>query len=325
MKQARIVFIAVLALFGASALQAQTTGAYPSRPVRIVVPFAAGGNVDLVARAVAQRLSENLGQQVLVDNRPGASGLVGTHLVAKSAPDGYTLLAMANTFAVVPSLMSNPGYDPLKDFAAISLTCRVPQVLVVNPALPVRSVKEFVALAKARPGEISYASAGTGGTGHMAAELFNSHAGLKMLHVPYKGNAQAIVDVISGQVTMMFDQVSTSAPHIQAGKLRALAVTSLKRSTLFPNLPTIDESGVRGFEDITFNGLVAPAATPREILSRLNSEVAKAVRFPELHKRFLERGVELAASASPEDFTAYIKAEFVKKARLAREAGIKVE
>jgi tripartite-type tricarboxylate transporter receptor subunit TctC len=312
MKQARIVFIAVLAPFGASALQAQTTGAYPSRPVRIVVPFAAGGNVDLVARAVAQRLSENLGQQVLVDNRPGASGLVGTHLVAKSAPDGYTLLAMANTFAVVPSLMSNPGYDPLKDFAAISLTCRVPQVLVVNPALPVRSVKEFVALAKARPGEISYASAGTGGTGHMAAELFNSHAGLKMLHVPYKG-------------TMMFDQVSTSAPHIQAGKLRALAVTSLKRSTLFPNLPTIDESGVRGFEDITFNGLVAPAATPREILSRLNAEVAKAVRFPELHKRFLERGVELAASASPEDFTAYIKAEFVKKARLAREAGIKVE
>jgi tripartite-type tricarboxylate transporter receptor subunit TctC len=250
MKQARIVIVAAFVIFGAGAAQAQTTGGYPSRPVRIVVPFAAGGNVDLVARAVAQRLTESLGQQVLVDNRPGASGLVGTQLVAKSAPGGYTLLAMANTFAVVPSLMAHPGYDPLKDFAAISLTCRVPQVLVVNPALPVRSVKEFVALAKSRPGEISYASAGTGGTGHMAAELFNSHAGLKMLHVPYKGNAQAIVDVISGQVTMMFDQVSTSAPHIQAGKLRALAVTSLKRSPLFPNLPTIDESGVRGFEDI---------------------------------------------------------------------------
>jgi tripartite-type tricarboxylate transporter receptor subunit TctC len=293
--------------------------------VRIVVPFAAGGNVDLVARALAQRLTETLGQQILVDNRPGASGLVGTHLVAKSAPDGYTLLAMANTFAVVPSLMSKPGYDPLKDFAAISLTCRVPQVLVVNPALPVRSVKELIALAKARPGEISYASAGTGGTGHMAAELFNRHAGLKMLHVPYKGNAQAIVDVISGQVTMMFDQVSTAAPHVNAGKLRALAVTSLKRSPLFPKIPTIDESGMRGFEDITFNGLVAPAGTPREVLVRLNAEVAKAVRFAELHKRFLERGVELAASASPEDFAAYIKAEFVKKAKLAREAGIKVE
>jgi tripartite-type tricarboxylate transporter receptor subunit TctC len=325
MKRAVIILAAALTILGAAAAPAQTTGAYPSRAVRIVVPFAAGGNVDLVARALAQRLTETLGQQILVDNRPGASGLVGTHLVAKSAPDGYTLLAMANTFAVVPSLMSKPGYDPLKDFAAISLTCRVPQVLVVNPALPVRSVKELIALAKARPGEISYASAGTGGTGHMAAELFNRHAGLKMLHVPYKGNAQAIVDVISGQVTMMFDQVSTAAPHVNAGKLRALAVTSLKRSPLFPKIPTIDESGMPGFEDITFNGLVAPAGTPREVLVRLNAEVAKAVRFAELHKRFLERGVELAASASPEDFAAYIKAEFVKKAKLAREAGIKVE
>ena len=315
---------AALLVLGATAAQAQT-GGYPSRAVRIIVPFAPGGNVDLVARAVAQPLAESLGQQVIVDNRPGASGLVGTHLVAKSPADGYTLLAMANTFAVVPSLMSNPGYDPLKDFAAISLTCRVPQVLVVNPALPVRTVKQLVTLAKARPGEISYASAGTGGTGHMAAELFNRHAGLKMLHVPYKGNAQAIVDVISGQVTMMFDQVSTSAPHIRAGKLRALAVTSLERSRLFPELPTIDESGVRGFEDITFNGLVAPAGTPRDTVTRLHAEVAKAVRVPALNKRFLERGVELAASASPDDFAAYIRAEFVKKAKLAREAGIKAE
>ena len=322
--KAGIAVSAALLLVGATLAEAQNAS-YPSRPVRIIVPFAAGGNVDLVARAVAQPLAQSLGQQVIVDNRPGASGLLGTHLVAKSSPDGYTLLAMANTFAVVPSLVSNPGYDPLKDFAAVSLTCRVPQVLVVNPALPVRSVRELVALAKARPGEISYASAGTGGTGHMAAELFNRHAGVKMLHVPYKGNAQAIVDVISGQVAMMFDQVSTSAPHIRAGKLRALAVTSLERSPLFPHLPTIDESGVRGFEDITFNGLVAPAGTPREVVTRLHAEVAKAVRVPELHKRFLERGVELAASASPDDFAAYIRAEFLKKAKLAREAGIKVE
>ena len=250
---------------------------------------------------------------------------MGTQLVAKSAPDGYTLLAMANTFAVVPSIMANPGYDPLKDFMGVTLTCLVPQVLVVNTALPVRSVKELVALAKARPGEISYASAGTGGTGHMAAELFNRHVGVKMLHVPYKGNAQAIIDVISGQVTMMFDQVSTSAPHIKAGKLRGLAVTSRKRSPLFPQLPTIDESGAPGFEDITFNGLVAPAGTPREILTRMHAEVAKAVRIPELRSRFLELGVELTASASPDDFTAYVKAEFEKKARLAREAGIKME
>jgi tripartite-type tricarboxylate transporter receptor subunit TctC len=298
---------------------------YPARPVRIIIPFAAGGNVDLVVRGIAPRLSELLGQQVLADNRPGSSGLLATHLVQKAAPDGYTLLAMANTFAVVPSIVPNPGYDPLKDFAGVSQTCLVPQVLVVNTALPVRSLIQLVALAKARPGEMSYASAGVGGTGHMAAELFNRHVGVKMLHVPYKGNAQAIVDVISGQVTMMFDQVSTSASHVRAGKLRGLAVTSLKRSPLFPDLPTIDESGVRGFEDITFNGLVAPAGTPREALARLNAAVAKAVAAPEPRGRFLQIGVELVASASPDAFMQYINAEFVKKAKLAREAGIKIE
>ena len=298
---------------------------YPAKPVRIIVPFAAGGNVDLVARGISQQLSAGLGQQVIVDNRPGSSGLLGTHLVAKAAPDGYTLLAMANTFAVVPSILSRPGYDPMKDFAGVSQTCLVPQVLVLNPVLPARSVKQLIALAKSRPGELSYASAGVGGTGHMAGALFSRHAGLKMLHVPYKGNAQAIVDVISGQVTMMFDQVSTSASHIRAGKLRGLAVTSLKRSPLFPELPTIDESGMRGFEDITFNGLVAPAGTPREVLARLNSEVAKAVAFPELHQRFIQMGVELTASASPEAFMKYIGAEFVKKAKLARDAGIRLD
>lgn len=317
-----MIALAAAAALGAGAAQGQP---YPTKPVRIVVPFAPGGNVDLVARAIAPSLAAGLGQQVIVDNRPGASGLPGTQLVARSPADGYTILAMANTFAVVPSLIRNPGYDPLRDFAGISLTCLVPQVLVVNPALPVRSVKELVALAKARPNEISYASAGIGGTGHMAAELFNSHAKVKMLHVPYKGNAQAIVDVMSGQVMMMFDQVSTSIGHIRAGKLRALAVTSLRRSPLLPDVPTIDESGVPGYEDITFNGLVAPAGTSHAILERLNAEVAKAVRAPDLRGRFLERGVELVASASPEEFAAYIKAEFDKKARLAREANIKIE
>jgi len=322
MKRAAFLAAVALAAVYSTGSSAQS---FPVKPVRIVVPFAAGGNVDLVARGVAQRLSEQFGLQVIVDNRPGASALLGTHLVAKSAPDGYTLLAMANTFAVVPSILSNPGYDPLKDFAGVSQTCLVPQVLVVNPVLPARSVKQLVALAKARPGELSYASAGTGGTGHMAAELFSLHAGLKMLHVPYKGNAQAIIDVISGQVTMMFDQVSTSTPHIKAGKLRGIAVTSLKRSPLLPELPTIDESGMRGFEDITFNGLVAPAATPREILARLNAEVAKAVTHPELRQRFIQQGVELTASGSPDAFMEYIRAEFVKKAKLARAANIRIE
>ena len=322
MRQEIILVAAALAAVCCSSSLAQ---GYPARPVRIIVPFAPGGNVDLVVRGISQRLSEGLGQQVIADNRPGSSGLLGTHLVAKSAPDGYTLLAMANTFAVVPSIMANPGYDPLKDFAGVSQTCLVPQVLVVNTALPVRSLKQLVALSKARPGEMSYASAGVGGTGHMAAELFNRHAGLKMLHVPYKGNAQAIVDVISGQVTMMFDQVSTSSPHVRAGKLRGLAVTSLKRSPLFPDLPTIDESGMRGFEDITFNGLMAPAGTPREILARLNAEVAKAVAAPEPRQRFIQMGVELTSSASPDAFMEYVRAEFVKKGKLAREAGIRIE
>jgi tripartite-type tricarboxylate transporter receptor subunit TctC len=315
---AAAILIAILP----AALQAQS---FPSRPVRIIVPFAAGGNVDLVARGVAQQLSTGLGQQVIVDNRPGSSALLGTHLVAKAPPDGHTLLAMANTFAVVPSILSKPGYDPVKDFAGVSQTCLVPQVLVLNPVLPAKSVKQLVALAKSRPGELSYASAGVGGTGHMAGALFSRHAGLKMLHVPYKGNAQAIVDVISGQVTMMFDQVSTSGPHIRAGKLRGLAVTSLKRSPLFPELPTIDESGMRGFEDITFNGLVAPAGTPPEVLARLNAEVGKAVAVPALRQRFMEFGVELTASSSPEAFMKYIQAEFVKKAKLAKEAGIRLD
>jgi tripartite-type tricarboxylate transporter receptor subunit TctC len=303
----------------------QAAGAYPAKAVRIVVPLAPGGNVDLVVRSLAQHLTENLGQQVLVENRPGASSLVGTQFVAKSPPDGYILLAMANTFATVPSIIPNAGYDPLKDFTGVTLTCLVPQVLVASPALPVRGVKDLVALAKARPDAISYATSGNGSTGHMAAELFNRQAGIRMLHVPYKGNSQAIVDVIGGQVAIMFDQISTSAPHIGSGKLRALAVTSLARSPLFPRLPTIDEAGLPGYEDITFNGLMAPAGTPREILARLNAEVGKVVRLPELRSRFLEKGVELTASARPDEFTAYVKAEYDKKARLAREAGIRLE
>jgi tripartite-type tricarboxylate transporter receptor subunit TctC len=225
----------------------------------------------------------------------------------------------------VPLIVANPGYDPLKDFTGITLTCLVPQVLIVNPALPAQSVKELVALAKSQPGKVSYASSGNGSTGHMAAELFNRQAGVAMLHVPYKGNSQALIDVIGGQVTMMFDQVSTSAPQIRAGKVRAIAVTSLARSPLLPEVPTVDESGLPGYEDITFNGLVAPAGTPREILARLQQAVAKAVSDAELTRRFIERGVELKASRSPEEFGAHIKAEFEKKGRLAREAGIKPE
>ncbi len=325
MKKVCLGLAAVIATTLATGVHAQGAGGYPAKPVRIIVPLAAGGNVDIVARSLAQQLSDSMGQQIIVENRPGASSLVGTQLVAKAAPDGYTLLAVANTFAMVPAIIDKPGYDPLKDFSAITLTCLVPQVLVVNPALPVRTIKELIALAKARPGQLTFATSGAGGTGHMATELFNRQVGVKMLHVPYKGNAQAIVDVIGGQVMLMFDQVSTSDAYIKSGKLRPLAVSSLKRSPLFPNLPTIDEAGAPGYEDITFNGLVAPAGTPRELLIRVRDEVAKVVRVAALHDRFIERGVELKASASPEEFTAYIKAEVDKKGKLAREAGIKID
>jgi tripartite-type tricarboxylate transporter receptor subunit TctC len=317
-----ILTAAILAILLPAGVLAQP---YPAKPVRIIVPLVPGGNLDIVARAVAQRLGEGLGQQVIVENRPGASSLVGTQLVAKSPPDGYTLLAMANTFASVPAVIAKPGYDPVKDFTGVSMTCKVPQVLVVTPTLPAKSVKDLIALAKARPGELSYGSSGNGSTGHFAAELFNQRAGLKLLHVPYKGNAQALVDIMAGQVMLMFDQVSTSAPQVKAGKLRALGVTSRTPSSLFPGVPTIDEAGVKGYEAITFNGLLAPAGTPREALARLQSEVAKVVAVPALRGSFLERGVELTASASPDEFTAYVREQVAVSAKLARNAGIKAQ
>jgi tripartite-type tricarboxylate transporter receptor subunit TctC len=225
----------------------------------------------------------------------------------------------------VPAVLSRPGYDAVKDFTGVTQTCRLAQVLVVTPTLPVRSVKDLVALAKARPGELVYASAGVGSTGHFAAELFNKHAGVKMLHVPYKGNAPAIVDVIAGHVMMMYDQVSTSAPHVQAGKLRALAVTVRQPVALLPGVPTIEQSGVKGYEYFTYNGLMAPAGTPRDIVARLHADAAKALGSPQMREKFQALGVELAASRSPEEFTAYIRKDVASNIQLAREAGIQLE
>jgi len=321
MKAAGIV-MAALAAVVTSSTQAQT---YPAKPIRIIVPLAAGGNVDIVARLLAQHMAETFGQQVIVDNRPGASSLVGTQLVAKAPADGYTLLAMANTFAMVPSIISNPGYDPIKDFSGVTLTCLVPQMVIVNPSLPVRSIKELIALARARPGQITYGTSGAGGTGHMATELLANQTGVKLLHVPYKGNAPALIDLVGGQISMMFDQISTSEQYIKSGKVRALAVSSLTRSPLFPELPTISESGVPGYEDVTFNGLMAPAGTPLAARVRIQEEVARIVRIPALRDRYNERGIELKASASPDEFAAYVKAEFDKKAKLAREANIRLD
>ena len=300
-------------------------GNYPNHVVKFIVPVAAGGTVDIVARTLAQRMTESIGQQVIVENRPSASSLVGTQVVAKSPPDGYTLLATSTTFLSAPAVIREPGYDPIKDFAPISLTCRVPMVLDVSPNLPARSIREFIALAKARPGEITYAASGVGSTGHIAGELFARQAGIKMLAIQYKGNAQSIVEVIGGQVAMMFDQVGTSAPYIRAGKLRPLGITSKKRSQLFPDLPTIDESGLPGYEDYTVNVLLAPSGTPKDILARLNAEVTKIAGTPDLHKRFLDQGIELIASPSPDEFAAYVRAEVARYAKLAKDASIKAE
>ena len=325
MNTAGLVVTAALAAMGSANALAQTAGSYPARLIRFIVPVAPGGTVDIVARTLAQRFSESMGQQVIVENRPSASSLVGTQFVAKAAPDGYTVLATSTTFLSAPAIVPEPGYDPIRDFAAISLTCRVPMVLEVNPNLPVRSIKELIALAKSRPGELTYAAAGVGSTGHIAAEILSRQAGIKMLGIQYKGNSQSIVEVIGGQVMVMFDQVGTSAPYIKAGKLRALAVTTRTRAPIFPDVPTIDEAGLPGYEDFTINALVAPAGTPREILARLNAEMAKAAAAPDLRKRFLDQGIELVASATPDEFAAYIKAEVARYAKLARESGIKAE
>jgi tripartite-type tricarboxylate transporter receptor subunit TctC len=298
---------------------------FPNKPLRIVVPLVPGGNQDIVARAVAEEMSRGLGQQVIVENRPGQSAILGTQFVKSSPPDGYTLLAVAVTFARVPGVVKAANYDPRSDFAGVSLTCRIPQVLVVNPGFPAKNVQELVALAKAKPGEISYGTSGNGSTGHVAAELFMRATGTKLLHVAYKGNAQTIVDVMGGQIAMMFDQVSTSAGYVKGGKLRALGVTSLARSPVFPEVPTLQEQGLANFEDVTWNGIVAPAGTPREVLERLHGEIARAVRRPDFRKRYEERGIEMGASASPAEFSSYIRSEADAFVKLVQDAGIKVE
>ncbi|MEQ1773910.1 MAG: tripartite tricarboxylate transporter substrate binding protein [Burkholderiales bacterium] len=299
----------------------QTT-AFPVKLVRIINPVAAGGNQDIVARAYAEQFSRNLGQQFVVENRPGASAIIGTRFVKSAAADGYTLLAISNTFARTPAMVKEAGYDPIKDFAAISMTSDTPLVFAINPALPVCTVKEFIALARQRPGEISSGSSGSGSTGHIAAEMFARQAGIKLLHIQYKGAAPAVVDLVGGHVMLRFDQVSTSLAHIRAGKLRALGVTSRKRSALLPNVPTIDEAGLPGFFDTTFNGLMAPAGTPRAVLERLRAEVAKAAAIADLRSRYLEIGIELVGSHSPEEFGTFLRTHVEDFTRLARDAGL---
>ena len=295
---------------------------YPVKLVRIVNPVAPGGNQDIVARAFAEQMTRGFGQQVIVESRPGSSAVVGTRFVKGAPPDGYTLLTVSNTFARVPAIVTDAGYDPLKDFAAISQTCDVPLVLVVNPALPVKTVRELIALAKRRPGELTSAASGVGSTGHVATEIFSRQAGIRMLHVQYKGAAPAVVDLVGGHVMLRFDQVTTSLPFINSGKLRPLGVSTRKRSAVLPDVPTIEEAGLAGFHDSTFNGLVAPAGTPRHVIERLRDGVAKAIAVTDMRNRFLEQGIELVGSASSEEFAAFLRKQVEDFATLARQAGM---
>ena len=307
------------------AAQRDAAGAYPSKPVRIVVPFAPGGNIDINARIVAPGLSEALGQPVVVDNRGGAGGRIGTTLVAKSPPDGYTLLLGASgTLVVQPTFHDDPGYHPLRDFAFTSPISFVPIILVVHPSLPAKTLKEFIALARANPGKLLMGSAGTGSNTHLTGELFQYMAKVKFTHVPFKGAGAALVDLVGGQVHLMFDQVSASGPHIQAGKLRPIAVTTLKRSVLLPEVPTVDESGVRGFESSTYTVIAAPAATPQDVMQKLREALVRVLDDPRTRASFEKLGAEVI-KGTPEDFARRVQDDLAKWSRVRKATGIKID
>jgi tripartite-type tricarboxylate transporter receptor subunit TctC len=298
--------------------------AYPSKPIKIVVPYPPGGFNDTLGRTLAQKFSEAWGQTAFVENKAGANTLIGSDYVAKAAPDGYTLLVVAFPFAVTPSLIKNMPYDTLRDFAPVALAAQSPNLLVVNPSLPVKTVGELIALAKSQPGKLSYASTGNGSSNHISMELFKSMAGVDILHVPYKGSAPAVSDLMGGQVQVMFDNVPNVLPQVKAGRLRALATSGTKRSAMAPEVPTVAEAGVPGYEVMVWFGLVAPAGTPREIVQRLNAEVIRILGMPDVRERFIAQGVEPVGS-TPEQFGEHIRAQMSKWAKVVQDAGVKAE
>jgi tripartite-type tricarboxylate transporter receptor subunit TctC len=297
---------------------------YPAKPIRIVVPYPPGGFNDTLGRTFAAKFSEAWGQPAFVENKPGANTVIGTDFVAKSAPDGYTLLIVAFPFAVTPSLLKNMPYDTVKDFAPVVWAAVSPNVLVVNPSLPVKSVAELVALAKAKPNSLSYASTGNGSSNHISMELFKSLAGVEIVHIPYKGSGPAVTDLLGGQVQLMFDNAPNVMPQVKAGKLRALGMSSAKRSSFAPDIPTVAESGVPGYEVAVWFGLVAPAGTPREIVQKLNAEAMRILAMPDVRERFLSQGVEPVGS-TPEQFGEHIKSQMTKWAKVVQDAGVKAE
>jgi len=306
-------------LFVAATAQAQT---WPVKAVRLVVPFAAGGSTDIIGRTLGQKLNEMWGQPVVVDNRPGGSTVIGTDVVAKSPPDGYTLLVTPAPFTIVPSLIAKLPYDPAKDFEPITLINTTPLVIVVNPSVPAKSIKELIALAKSRPGALNYGSSGSGGSNHLAGELFNAMTGVKMIHIPYKGNAPALTDLIGGHVDVVFNGLTSAMPFIKSGKLRALAVTSLARTGSLPDMPTLDELGLKGFQAVAWNGLTAPARTPKDIIAKINSDALKVVRSAELVERLKAEGSDPVGN-SPAEYSAFLRNEIAKWAKVIKSAGVK--
>jgi len=304
---------------------AAQTPAFPSKPVKLVVPFPPGGPLDVIGRSIAQKLAEAWGQSVVVDNRPGAGGNIGADVVAKSPPDGYTVVMGAlSTHAVNPSLYPTMPYDAVRDFAPITLVATTPNVLVINPSLPVSSVRELIAYAKAHPGKLSFGSGSNGSAGHLAGELFKVDAGVDMVHIPYKGGAPAMQGLLAGDTQLMFDNLANSMPQVKAGKLKALAVTTGQRSKLVPELPTMAEAGVPGFDIATWFGLLAPAGTPPDVIARWNADVVKILNAPDMRERLAAQGAE-AAPSSPAEFAAFIGRELPKYARIVKLSGAKVD
>ena len=296
---------------------------YPNRPVRLIAPFVPGGPTDIVARLVAQKMGENLKQTFVVDNRGGAGGSVGMEIAAGSAPDGYTLvLGSSGNLAVNPALNPRLPYHPLKDFQPLTQTTSGPQVLVINPGVAAKSVQELIALARAKPGQLNYGSGGTGTTTHLGVELFKLAAGVNIVHVPYKGTGQSLTDVIGGQVQMMMSSMLPAVPHVKSGRLRALGVTSARRAAVYPDLPTLAESGLPGFETTSWHGMLAPVRTPKAVAARIHAELVKTLNQPDVKAIFASQGMDVVASTQ-EDFAAYIRSETAKWTKVIKAIGIK--
>ncbi|MBI3043986.1 MAG: tripartite tricarboxylate transporter substrate binding protein [Betaproteobacteria bacterium] len=296
---------------------------YPTKPVRLVVPTTPGGGTDLAARAIQPKLSEYLGQQVLIDNRPGATTTIGGEFVARSEPDGYTLLMGVSSLTIVPHILRGLRYDPMTAFTPVSQVVVSPNIIVAHPSLPTRSVQELIAFARARPGQLNFAAGGAGSSQHLAIELFLSMTGLKMVHVPYKGQGPALIDTIAGHVSLMMANVLSALPHVKDKRLRALGVTGPKRSAIAPGIPTIAEAGVPGYEVLQWYGVLAPAKTPRSIINKIHAVTVRAVQDPQIKRRFISDGGETVGN-TPEEFAAIIQADYKKWGKVVKDAGIKV-